>query len=165
MLIVIVCGLPGVGKTTLANNLAPLLNVSILSTDKIRKELIPHPTYSAQERALIYDVMLLLAKYLHDLGVSCILDATFNREKSRIEVKRKLGLDASEFCVIECVCPEALVISRLKNRKGDFSDADVSVYKKMKRIYEPVKGGHITADTSKPPNKTAEDIANGILQR
>lgn len=76
MLIVIVCGLPGVGKTTLANNLAPLLNASVLSTDKTRKELIPHPTYSARERELIYDVMLLLAKYLHGLGVNCILDAT-----------------------------------------------------------------------------------------
>lgn len=165
MLIVIVCGLPGVGKTTLANNLAPLLNASVLATDTIRKELIPHPTYSARERELTYDVMLLLAKYLHGLGVNCILDATFIREKSRIQVKTRLGLDASEFYVIECVCPEALVISRLKNRKGDFSDADVSVYKKMKRIYEPVKGAHLTSNTSKPPNKIAEDIASKIIQR
>lgn len=164
-MIVIICGLPGTGKTTLAKALAPLLNAEVLSTDKIRKELIPHPTYSAEERGLIYDVMLLLAKYLHDSGVDCILDATFNRDKSRMEVKKKLGLHASELYVIECVCPEALLISRLKNRKGDFSDADVSVYQKMKSIYEPVREEHIRADTSKPPNKTAKDIANRIIGR
>jgi predicted kinase len=39
---VIVCGLPGVGKTTIAKDLAPLIDAVVLSTDKIRKELIPN---------------------------------------------------------------------------------------------------------------------------
>ena len=38
-MIIIICGLPGVGKTTLAKGLAPLINAVILATDKIRKEL------------------------------------------------------------------------------------------------------------------------------
>ena len=59
-MIIIVCGLPGVGKTSLAKELAPLIRAVILSTDKIRKELISKPTYRKQEKKLIYDVMLLL---------------------------------------------------------------------------------------------------------
>ena len=39
-MIIIICGLPGVGKTTVAKELAPLVNAVILSTDKIRKEAI-----------------------------------------------------------------------------------------------------------------------------
>ena len=35
------CGLPGVGKTTIARELAPLVNGVVLSTDKIRKDLFP----------------------------------------------------------------------------------------------------------------------------
>lgn len=48
-MLVIVCGLPGVGKTTFAKKLAPLINAIILSTDKIRKELITSPTYEKEE--------------------------------------------------------------------------------------------------------------------
>jgi len=37
-MLVIVCGLPGVGKTTFAKKLAPMLNAIVLSTDKIRRD-------------------------------------------------------------------------------------------------------------------------------
>jgi predicted kinase len=43
LLIVLFSGLPGVGKTKLANELAPLIKAVVLSTDKIRKELISNP--------------------------------------------------------------------------------------------------------------------------
>jgi 2-phosphoglycerate kinase len=36
-LIILLCGYPRLGKTTLANKLGPLINAVILSTDKIRK--------------------------------------------------------------------------------------------------------------------------------
>ena len=162
-MLVIVCGLPGIGKTTFAKKLAPLINATVLSTDKIRKELITLPTYEKDERRLIYDIMILLAKYLHDSGTNCILDATFNREESRIEVKQKLGIQDKDFFVIECVCPENIIISRLKERKNDYSDAGIEVYQKMKKIYEPVKGKHITIDTTLDPEKNAKLVSTEIF--
>ena len=148
-MIVIICGLPGTGKTTLAKNLAPLINALVLSTDKIRKELIITPTYTEQERKLVYNVLILMAKYLHSIGANCVLDATFNSESSRKEVKEKLNLSRDQIRVVECVCPENDVISRLKDRKNDYSDADFSIYMKMKQMYEPVKGKHLVIDTSR----------------
>jgi len=162
-MIVIVCGLPGVGKTTFAKKLAPLINATVLSTDKIRKELISSPTYEKDERRLIYDVMILSAKYLHNSGANCILDATFNREDSRTEVKKKLGIRDREFFVIECMCPENIIISRLKERKNDYSDAGVEVYQKMKKIYEHVKGKHIAIDTTLDPEKNAKLVSTKIF--
>ena len=147
-MIVLICGLPGVGKTTIAKNLAPLIDAVILSSDKIRKELIPNPTYTKEERKLIYDVMVLIAAYLQNSGTNIILDATFNKEDSRNKVKQRIRVPRDEFFIIECVCPEDIIFSRIKNRKEDYSDADISVYKKMKKIYEPVKANHITVDTS-----------------
>ncbi|MDH3278976.1 MAG: AAA family ATPase [Nitrosopumilus sp.] len=161
-MLVIVCGLPGTGKTTFAKKLAPLINSVVLSTDKIRKELITKPTYQKEERRLIYDVMMLLAKYLHDSGTNCILDATFNKEDYRIEVKKKVGLSDKQFLVIECSCPENVAISRLKERKNDYSDADIEIYQKMKKIYEPVKGRHITIDTTLDPEKNAKLAAQKL---
>jgi len=162
-LIVIVCGLPGVGKTTLSRELAPIIGAIILSTDKIRKELIPRPTYRWQERRLVYDVLLILAKYLHNAGATCILDATFNTENSRKELKHKLALTPDQFSLIECTCPEDEIISRLKNRKNDYSDADISIYRKMKKIYEPVREEHIIVDTSNTRQIDIQKVANQVL--
>jgi predicted kinase len=163
---VIVCGLPGVGKTTIAKDLAPLINAVVLSTDKIRKELIPNPTYKKQEKKLIYNVLLIVAKYLHQAGINCILDATFNTENSRKELRKKLGLSQEQICIVECICPVDIVISRLKDRKNDYSDADISIYKKMKRIYEPIKGEHIILDTNQQSTKTnVKEIVSQLLKK
>ncbi len=163
-MIVVICGLPGTGKTTLANSLAPLIDAAVLSTDKIRKELISKPTYTEQERKLIYDVIMLVAGYLHSTGANCILDATFISESSRKKVKEKLNLSRDQIRIVECICPENAIISRLKDRKNDYSDADFSVYLKMKQIYEPVKGKHLSINTSKRTSRAElKRIADNIL--
>ena len=161
-MIVLICGLPGTGKTFLSKKLSQYINSTVLSTDKIRKELIQKPTYTPWERALIYDVLFLLAKYLHSSGISCILDATFNMEKSRSEVKDLLNLTNDQFYIIECICPEDLIITRLLLRKDDYSDATVSIYLKMKKIYEPVRQKHISINTSKSIDMNIDRILRYI---
>ena len=161
-MIVLICGLPGTGKTFLSNKLSQYINSTVLSTDKIRKELIQKPTYTPWERALIYDVLSLLAKYLHSSGINCILDGTFNMEKSRREIKDLLNLPNDQFYIIECICPEDLIITRLLLRKDDYSDATVSIYLKMKKIYEPVKQKHMSINTSRPIDKNIDRILRYI---
>ena len=164
MTVVLICGLPGVGKSVISKKLGSHLKAVVLSTDKIRKELIENPTYSNKEKKQIYDVMILLAKYLHQANTSCILDATFSKDTFRKQVKKKIGISGSHFKVVECICPEELIISRLKSRKNDYSDADVTVYKKMKKIYEPVKGKHIEVNTQVSADVNAKLIHKKILE-
>ena len=163
-IIIIICGLPGAGKTTLSKDLARLINAVILSTDKIRKEMFPRPTYSKQERRLVYDILELIAKYLYNARVNCILDATFNTEYSRKKLKDRISIPDEQFCIVECTCPEHVIISRLKDRKDDYSDADITIYRRMKTIYEPVRGAHITVDTSQPSITNAMNIASRVLK-
>ncbi|MFY9564927.1 MAG: ATP-binding protein [Nitrososphaeraceae archaeon] len=163
-MIVIICGLPGVGKSALSIHLAPLINAIILSSDKVRKELITRPTYSKGEIRLIYNLILSIAKYLHDAGLNCIIDATFNREKLRKEFRKKLEHPNAHVHIVECICPENIIIQRLKARKQGYSDADFSVYKRMKKNFQPIREAHITADTSQLPLKVvAKVIANQVL--
>jgi predicted kinase len=168
ILIILFSGLPGVGKTRLANELAPLINAIVLSTDKIRKELISNPTYTREEKELIYNVMLLLTRYLHNAaGLNCILDATFNTKESRKKAREKLEtISPEQIYIVECICPEDIVISRLKARKGDYSDADIDIYRKMKQVYEPVEEEqrHVVADTSRDPKINAEEIKTRIFR-
>ena len=163
-MIIIICGLPGTGKTFLSNKLSQYVNATVLSTDKLRKELFGKPTYAPWERALIYDVLFLLAKYLHSSGINCILDGTFNMEKSRSEVKELLNLTNDQIHIIECICPEDMIITRLLLRKDDYSDANVSIYLKMKKIYEPVRQKHISINTTKPIDKNIEKILKYIYR-
>lgn len=156
------CGLPGVGKTTVAKQLAPLINGIVLSTDKIRKELFHKPRYGRQEKKLVYNVLTLLTEYLYNANINCVLDATFLKEKSRREVRVKLGKNAKVY-IIECVCAEEIVFTRLKSRKIDYSDADFSVYRMMKRMYEPINEKHITIDTSTVSNTQIKELASKIL--
>mgnify|MGYP003575680762 CR=1 FL=1 len=104
-MIILLCGYPRLGKTTLANKLGPLINAVILSTDKIRKELRGKPNYSEEEKKLIYNILLLIAKYLHRDGINYILDATFNDQKSRESLRKELNLPDDKFKIIECICP------------------------------------------------------------
>lgn len=161
-IILLFCGLPGVGKTTLARSVASSIGASILSSDKIRKELIRYPTYTRVEGRLIYDVLMLLTKYLTAAGIDCILDATFNRERSRKEVKRLCSNDVQLY-MIECTCTENVILERLRNRKNDFSDADYSVYSKMKSIYEPVQESHLVIDTSLPSDVNVQKVLSYVF--
>ena len=162
-LIVLVCGLPDVGKTSISKQLAKLTKWVVLSTDKIRKELIPNPIYSTEEKRLIYDVLVLIAKYLHQSGTNCILDGTFNTKYSREEIKKKLRLTSQQICIVECICPEDIVIARIKNRKDDYSDANAYIYTSMKATYQPIEEEHIVVDTSKEsPSNNAAKVINQI---
>lgn len=162
-MIVIICGLPGVGKSSLSAHLAPLIDAVVLSSDKVRKELIARPTYSKAEVKLIYNLISLIAKYLHNAGLNCIIDATFNREKLRKQFKRKLELPDKQVRIVECISQENIIIQRLMARKKGYSDADFSVYKRMKKNFQPIREAHITVDTSQLPLDTiARETANRI---
>jgi predicted kinase len=157
------CGLPGVGKTTIARMLASLISGVVISSDEIRKSLFRKPRYRRQDKKLIYDVLILLTGYLYNANVNCILDATFSKEKTRQEVQNKLGLAPNKLQIIECICPEDIVMARLKARTRDFSDANYSVYRMMKRHYEPVKGEHTKIDTSRISNMDIRKLASDLL--
>ena len=131
-MIILICGYPGVGKTTLANELAPYIDAVVLSSDKVRKELIYKPSYTQEEKSLVYNILLLISKYLHSAKINCILDATFNSQRSREDVKKRLNLDNDQYKIIECICAEDLTISRIQKRKDDYSDADLSIYRRIK---------------------------------
>jgi predicted kinase len=73
-----------------------------------------------------------------------------------------LNLRSDQYKIIECICPEELVISRLTERKNDYSDADISTYKMIRKIYEPIKEKHITIDTSQSLKKTIAEVVNRL---
>ncbi len=163
-MLIIIAGLPATGKSTLAKKLAEKINAVVLNTDVIRKEMLPKPKYTEEEKRLIYNVLFLLTKYLLMNNINVILDGTFYKRSIRrkaYEIAEKLG---KKIIIIECVCNEEVVKERLikRSKERSISDADYEVYKKIKSQFEKILSKHIVVDTTK--NVDINDIVMKIKE-
>jgi hypothetical protein len=150
-MLIIVCGLPGTGKSTLARELAKCFSAVHLSSDLVRKEMMARPTYRPEEKAKVYDELVERVASLLAGGKSVIADATFYRRSLRgrlVEAAAKAGTTAH---FVLCTLDEADVMDRMaaEEERGG-SDADFSVYLRIKEEFEPLKAKHATVDCSLP---------------
>jgi len=168
-----VTGLPGCGKTTVTRVLADLLRsrgvrLKVLNIDDVRKVLTPKPTYSLEERAIVYAAMAYMAKLLVDEGVNVIIDATGNLRKYRAIAKELIP----DFAEIYVKCPLDVAVQREQARKG--ANAPKDIYKKgmtggsstvpgVNVAYEEPENPLITLDTEKLSAAEAGALAADVL--
>lgn len=85
-----ITGLPGSGKSSIADSLRERRPDFItLRMDDMRKIVTPAPSYSNEERDIVYRCLVFVAKELTGLGHNVIIDATGNLMKWR-ELARSL---------------------------------------------------------------------------
>lgn len=135
--LVAVGGYSGSGKTVVARALAPAIGVMpgavMLSSDLERKACqsteahLDARTYTADQRAAIYAGMLDRATVALDAGHSAILDATFADVMMRAAAEDVARRANVPFSGIWLSATRDLLASRILNRRGDASDADVTV--------------------------------------
>ncbi len=173
--LVLVGGLPGTGKSTLAGTLADHYGMVLLGSDRIRKELAdrdPVAPAAAGFRAGIYtpawtrrtyDELLHRAAGLLAMGESVVVDASWTdadlRERAR-EVARRSSSDLVE---LRCECPEDVSAQRLGDRPEGLSDADPEIAAELARRTAPWPEA-VTVDTSGPP-ADAVKAASLLLDR
>ena len=155
-MLIVVCGLQGTGKTTVAKKIAVKTKGVLLRTDVIRKEIVKKPTYSEQEEQKVYNKMFSKAKYLLKENRNVVLDATFVMRKYR-EQAEKISKN-TEIKLVEVVCPEKIVKERIEKRTGDASKAKFEHYLKYKEFFDPITEDHITIDTSKNIDKQLKNF-------
>lgn len=155
--LLVVCGLPGTGKSTLAKKVADKINGTILRTDVIRREL-EKLDYAEEEKQKVYDEMFGRAKKLLKEGRSVVLDATFDKRKNRQTASNFAQDLRADFKLIEVVCPEKIIKERLMKRKGDASEAKFKHYLEHKKSFQPVKEKHLIIDTSQDIDKQLSRI-------
>ena len=78
-------GYPGAGKTTTAKIIEEVGGAARLSSDELRLELFPNPTYSQEEHDAVYAELNKRAEALLSEGKSVIYDANLNRYQHRLE--------------------------------------------------------------------------------
>ena len=149
-MLVLVCGLPGAGKSTLAKAIAEKRGAAYISSDAVRREALDERTYSPEEKFRVYDAMLRKAEAELKEGRGVVLDATFYRRELRGKAREAAERAGAGFRIIECTAEENLLKERMDARKGGLSEADFGIYMKVKGEYEPVEEGHLVVDTSLP---------------
>lgn len=79
-----ITGLPGSGKSSIADALKERHpDFVVLRMDDLRKIVTPEPSYSEEERDIVYRCLVFLSRQLTELGHNVIIDATGNLRKWR----------------------------------------------------------------------------------
>ena len=135
--LVVVCGLPGVGKTTVAETVADRLDADLVRTDVVRKDLFPEPEYTAAESRRTYEAVFGRADALLSADGAAVLDGTFRRAARRERARAVARRHGAEFDLLRVACDERVAKRRIRAREGDASDADVEVYDLLRAEFEP----------------------------
>ena len=163
--LVAVSGLPGTGKSYFSAKLAEKLPFVILESDTLRKVLFSPPAYTARESAYLFQAIHSLIERLLKKGISLILDATNLSEAHREELDHIAEKLDAKLVIVRVEAPPEIVQARLRARVGNRysqSDADWSVYKKMKPYVEEIRRKHYAVDTSRDIAPVLKKIAREV---
>lgn len=172
-------GLPGAGKSTLAGGLSERAGFTVLSTDRIRKELVGLPPgapaaapygeglYSADWDERTYAECLRRAKECLSRGGRVLVDGSF-RQESRREALLAAGAEVGVPCLLLlCEIDPETVRRRLAARAPGPSDADWGVFLRAAAAWDEVGPRSLPAVRSLPvagtPQQTLE-AALGLLR-
>ena len=143
----VVCGLPGVGKTTVAERVADRVDGEILRTDVIRKELFDEPAYTDAETEAVYAKLVDRARDRVAGGSAVVLDATFADARFRADAREVGETIANGFALVEVECDESVVERRIERRDG-ISDADFEIHLHFKELFDRIETDHVVVDNS-----------------
>ena len=145
--LVVVCGLPGTGKTTVAREITERLDARLLRTDVVRKDLFDDPAYTETETEAVYAELFDRATAaLADESV--VLDATFRTKAFRTAAREAAQSASAAFRLVGVECADEVVRERIHARSDDASDADVAVYEQFRETYDPVGDADLVVDNS-----------------
>lgn len=159
--LVVIGGLPGSGKSSLASRVAQSMDAQWIRSDVVRKRLAgidpfsPAPApfgediYSAEMTGSTYSEMMRQAHGLLRSGHNVVLDATFVDPAWREAARDTAFETMADLDELHCVAPMSVLENRLVKRAahGDVSDATAGVTRQLHRREVPWPSAEVVETT------------------
>jgi predicted kinase len=158
-MIVLMAGLPGTGKTTLARELAAKTGGRILSKDEFRRAIfrLDEIEYSSRQDDVVLALMLETAGYLfrRNRHLVVLLDGRpFSRRYQIDNVVARADALHQPWCILECICPDSTARKRLEadcaSRSHPAANRDFALYLEVKERFQAIELPKTVIDTSRP---------------
>lgn len=147
-LVVVICGLPGTGKSHLARALAAVSHMAHLNSDVVRKRLVgvlptqraPTTAYAPDFNRMTYGELGRLAAREVSAHGGALVDATFRHRSDRDAFAQAFAGDAP-LLFVECQAPAEMLArraARRERRARQVSDASLEVVLRESSTWEPL---------------------------
>jgi len=156
-MLILMAGLPGTGKSTLAQQIAERMRAAVLSKDTVRHALFPPDLieYSTEQDDFVIDMLLLTAEYIWERHPekTIILDGrTFSRASQRQHVIDFAQVHRQPWRIVECVCDDKVARRRLAQADPHHpaGNRQPALYDQVKSRWEPISETKTTINTGEP---------------
>ncbi|GAB4496748.1 MAG: hypothetical protein OHK0019_29060 [Saprospiraceae bacterium] len=141
-MLILISGLPGSGKTTLAKAYAAATGAAHFNSDLLRRDLGLMGQYRPEDKKKVYDTLLERARTALRAGREVVVDSTFYKEAVREPFRQLAAECAAPLLWVEVKAQERTIRQRLQSPRPD-SEADFAVFEKIKNEYEPIAEPHL----------------------
>ena len=160
---IVLAGLPGAGKSTLATALARRLpDARVLDKDKVRHALFAPCDYTSAERDVVFAALLDAARYHLGRGRVVIFDGlTFSR-RAQVAAAEAVADEAGAYAaVIVCDVPVEVAIERCEADAASdtghlASNRDAQLVRRVASEMEEPAGDYLTLDMTSEVDPLAE---------
>ena len=156
--LILIAGLPGTGKSTVARALVEHYGGLHINSDLLRNALNMRGHYRPDDKEKVYQEMLERSRLGLLNGQSVVVDSTFIRENVRTPFEAVAQSCGVPFFWVEMLANEDSIRQRLEKPRAD-SEADFSVFLALRAQNEPLQTPHLALWSDK---MSLEDLVKSI---